>query len=105
MSQQFLQRGWQKMFRLLNVMEIIVNETIDEILRANKDICSCPRCRLDLAAVALNNLPTNYVVTTEGEVFKRTSSLKQQFKVDIIRALTEALKVVSKHPHHSKDNV
>jgi competence protein ComFB len=93
------------MYRLINVMEILVSETIDEILRANEDVCSCPRCKLDLAAVALNNLPTNYVVTTEGEVIKRTSSLKQQFKVDIIRALTEALKVVSKHPHHPKDNV
>lgn len=89
------------MFRLINVMEILVDETLDEILKANKNICSCPRCRLDLAAVALNNLPTNYVVTVEGELFKRTSTLKQQFKVDIIRALTEALKVVSKHPHHS----
>lgn len=89
------------MFRLINVMEILVDETLDEILKANKDICSCPRCRLDLAAVALNNLPTNYVVTVEGELFKRTGALKQQFKVDIIRALTEALKIVSKHPHHS----
>jgi len=92
------------MFQLINVMEILVDETIEEILRSNKDICDCARCRLDLAAVALNKLPTNYVVTTEGEVLKRTNSLKQQFKVDIIRALTEALKVVSKHPHHPKEN-
>ncbi len=90
------------MYRLLNVMEILVDETIDEILRANKDICGCERCRLDLSAVALNNLPTIYVVTTEGEVLKRTNSLKQQFKVDIIRALTEALAVVRKNPHHTK---
>jgi len=83
-------------------MEILVDETIDEILRANKDICGCDRCRLDLSAVALNNLPTIYVVTTEGEVLKRTNSLKQQFKVDIIRALTEALEVVRKNPHHAK---
>lgn len=90
------------MFQLINVMEVLVDETIDEILRANKDICGCARCRLDLAAVALNKLPANYVVTTEGEVLKRTNSLKQQFKVDIIRCLTEALEVVSKNPHHPK---
>ncbi len=92
------------MYRLLNVMEILVDETIDEILRANKDICACDRCRLDLSAVALNKLPTIYVVTTEGEVIKRTNSLKQQFKVDIIRALTEALGVVRKNPHHIKED-
>lgn len=90
------------MYRLLNVMEILVDETIDEIRKANKDICGCDRCRLDLSALALNKLPTNYVVTTEGEIIKRTNSLKQQFKVDIIRALTEALDVVRKHPHHAK---
>jgi competence protein ComFB len=93
------------MFRLMNVMEILVDETIDEMLRANRDICGCARCRLDLAAIALNILPTNYVVTTEGEIFKRTDALKQQFKVDIIRALTEALKIVSKNPHHAKESV
>lgn len=93
------------MFRLVNVMEVLVGETIDEMLRANKDICSCPRCRLDLSAIALNSLPANYVVTTEGEVYKRIGALKQQFKVDIIRALTEAHKIVSKNPHHAKDSV
>ncbi len=89
------------MYRLINVMELMVNETLDEILRAKKDICGCPRCRLDLAAVALNDLPANYVVTDEGEVIKRAHALKQQFKVDIIRALTKALKVVGEHPHHA----
>jgi len=92
------------LFKLVNVMEILVKETIEDILRTNPDYCSCERCRLDLAAIALNRLPVSYVVTTEGEVLLRTSALKQQFKVDIIRAVTEALKVVSERPHHPKKN-
>ncbi len=91
------------MFRLVNVMEVLVMETVEEILKSNKNLCDCLRCQLDMAAIALNKLPTNYVVTTEGEVLLRTNALKQQFKVDIIRAATEALEVVGKHPHHAKN--
>lgn len=92
------------MFKLVNVMEILVMETIEEVLKANINFCSCERCKLDLAAIALNHLPTSYVVTTEGEVLLRTSALKQQFKIDIIRAVTEAIKVVSERPHHPKNS-
>lgn len=92
------------MYRLINVMEVLVNETVEEVLKANKKFCDCQRCKLDIAAIALNKLPTSYVVTLEGEVLLRTGSLKQQFKIDIIRAVTEALEVVSKRPHHVREN-
>lgn len=90
------------MFRLVNVMEFLVNETIEEILRVNKNYCGCRRCRLDTAAVALNKLPASYVVTAEGEVLLRAVSLRQQFKVDVIKAVTEALELVRKRPHHQR---
>lgn len=92
------------MFRLVNVMEGLVMETIEEVLKTQKDACGCRRCRLDMAAIALNKLTPAYVVTAEGEVLLRTSSLKQQFKVDIIRAVTEALALVKKNPHHFREN-
>lgn len=90
------------MYRLINVMEILVTETIKEVLKTNKNLCGCKRCQLDVAAIALNKLPTSYVVTAEGEVLLRSNALKQQFKVDILRAITEAVEVVSKKPHHPK---
>jgi len=92
------------MFRLVNVMEDLVLHTIEEILSTQKDVCGCQRCRLDMAAIALNKLPTSYVVTAEGEVLLRVNSLKQQFKVDIIKAVTEAMALVSKNPHHARQN-
>jgi len=93
------------MLRLVNVMEILVAETIEEILRAKSNICRCERCRLDMAAIALNKLSPKYVVTLEGEVLLRTSALKQQFKVDNIKAVTEAAEVVSKNPHHPREGL
>ncbi len=92
------------MFRLTNVMENLVLDTIEEILSTQKNICGCQRCKLDMAAIALNKLPTSYVVTAEGEVLLRVNSLKQQLKVDIIRTVTEAMALVSKNPHHAREN-
>jgi competence protein ComFB len=91
------------MYRLVNVMEILVNDTIEDILKTNDNLCKCQRCKLDIAAIALNKLPASYVVTLEGEVLLRTGALKQQFKVDIIRGVTEAIGIVSKRPHHPRD--
>ncbi|BAF58438.1 hypothetical protein PTH_0257 [Pelotomaculum thermopropionicum SI] len=94
------EKGGPRMYRLVNVMEILVKETIEEILRSAKNVCGCERCLLDIAAIALNKLPTLYVVTEEGEVLLRTTSLRQQAKVDIIRAVTEAIDIVGQKPHH-----
>jgi len=91
------------MLRLVNVMEIQVQETIEDILKNYQEICRCERCKLDIAAIALNKLSPSYVVTAEGEVLLRVSSLKQQNKVDIIRAVTEAIDIVGKKPHHLRE--
>lgn len=91
------------MLRLVNVMEIQVQETLDDILKKNPAICRCARCRFDMAAISLNKLSPAYVVTAEGEVLLRASSLRQQNKVDVIRAVTEAVNIVGKKPHHSRE--
>ncbi len=89
---------------IVNVMERLVEETLEDILKTNKDtVCECRRCRLDTVAIALNKLPPAYVVTEEGEVLLRTNSLRQQFKVDIIKAVTAALALVRKRPHHQRE--
>lgn len=88
--------------RLFNVMEILVMETIGEILSNNETLCDCERCRMDIAALALNELPNLYVVTAEGEVMQRTRSLRQQTKVDVIKAVSRAISRVADYPHHQK---
>jgi len=91
------------MLRLVNVMEVLVRETIEDILRSYQGICKCERCKLDMAAIALNKLSPSYVVTAEGEVLLRVGSLKQQNKVDIIRVVIEAIGIVGKKPHHLRE--
>lgn len=40
-----------------NYMEELTAENAEEVLAKYKDICKCQRCKLDIIALALNNLP------------------------------------------------
>lgn len=93
------------MMQLKNYMEDLVWEQLDEVIANNPGVCSCDKCRLDIASLALNSLPPRYIVTSAGETYARIKVLEYQFKVDIITAITQALQVVGNNPRHdaSKD--
>ncbi|MDF2634695.1 MAG: Late competence development protein ComFB [Pelosinus sp.] len=85
---------------LKNFMEKLVMEKLDIVINANPSMCNCQRCRYDVAALALNSLPTRYVATSSGATYTKINSLDQQFHVDIISAITQAIRLVKKNPHH-----
>lgn len=80
-------------------MEEAVTNMLDRVLE-NIDVCKCPKCKLDIMALALNRLPPRYVVTKEGELFVKVAELQEQFNVDIITAITAAAFVVKNNPKH-----
>lgn len=86
--------------QLKNFMEDLVLQRLDEVISSHTNICRCEKCRLDIAALALNFLPPRYIVTTQGETYSRISALEQQFNVDILTALSHAVQIVSGKPHH-----
>ena len=88
------------MAHIKNYMEEIVLNLMDEIL---KDIntCTCERCKLDIAALALNDLPPKYIVTDKGELYSKINALRQQFEVDVISAVTKAAVLVKRNPSHN----
>ena len=87
------------MHSLRNYMEELVYEVIDDIADDMK-ICRCERCRLDIAAKALNDLPPLYIITQKGQVYSRINNLKAQFEVDIIAAVSKAAILVKRNPKH-----
>lgn len=87
------------MLKLVNTLEYLVLEKIDDLLQRDETICRCERCRLDIAAIALNSLPPSYVVTVEGEVLKQ---INRQLKVDVLGAVSKAIEKVKENPHHEK---
>jgi competence protein ComFB len=90
--------------KLKNYMEDIVFQLLDEMLE-EKQFCKCDRCRLDVAAITLNHLPTKYVVTEEGEIYAKSDILSSQFRTDVIIQILNAMEIVSKHPHHKQSEV
>jgi len=87
--------------QLKNYMEEFVFSQIKEVL-ADIDMCKCEKCIMDVAAIALNELPPKYVVTEKGELYSKAYLFKQQFGVDAIAAITRAAIIVSKNPRHGQ---
>ena len=89
------------MEQVKNYMEEIVNRIIMDVL-VDINACKCEKCIMDITAYALNNLPPKYIVSEKGELYSRIDSLKQQFEVDVISAITKAAVIVKRNPRHSK---
>ncbi|HMM20261.1 MAG TPA: late competence development ComFB family protein [Selenomonadales bacterium] len=85
---------------LKNYMETLVWQYLDEVLAGYPDACNCEHCRYDVAALTLNFLPPRYVVTSEGQTWAKVNQLNQQFYVDIVAALSNAITIVKSRPHH-----
>ena len=76
---------------LHNYMEDVVEAFLDDILDETEGVCRCPKCRLDILAIALNKLPPRYVVTEKGMVYAKAAELELQFKADVIKDITKAV--------------
>ena len=85
---------------LHNLIEDSVYQVINELVSDNF-MCTCEQCRLDIAAIALNALPPRYVVTNKGASYARADLLEMQKYVDVIGAVTKAIKLVKDHPRHA----
>lgn len=85
--------------QIKNYMEEIVFNQMKEVL-TDINMCTCDKCLLDIAAIALNDLPPKYLVTEKGELYSKINTLKQQFEVDVIAAITKAAVLVKRNPRH-----
>lgn len=92
--------------QIKNMMEGAVERSLADVLE-HKDrygiegMCTCERCLLDVAALALNHLTPHYVVSDKGEVFARALGLNtSQYEIDILHAILVAVRLVNLHPRH-----
>lgn len=83
-------------------MESLVDEVLNNYLQEKNDICKCKSCILDMKARALNKLPPHYVITDRGYIYGKLDEMRMQFNVDILKAVIEAVELVSKNPRHNK---
>ncbi len=87
-----------------NYMENLVANQLEDVMEKNNCSCFCERCKADITAIALNNLPTKYVATEKGVCYAKLSSYENQCFIDIVAAITNAIKIVEKHPRHTDND-
>lgn len=86
--------------KLHNIMEDKVTDITKRLMQDGQDFCTCDRCKLDVIAIALNAVPSKYVVTDKGELFGRANLMTNQSDADIIKEVTRAIDIVRESPRH-----
>lgn len=85
---------------LKNYMEDVVDHILPAMLKAFPDICTCEQCIFDIKAITLNHLKPHYVVTQKGEVYSRINEMHLQFQTDVMKAIIDAIDIVSNNKRH-----
>ncbi len=80
----------------LNIMESMVDGHIEEIIHRFNS-CSCDRCKFDIAALALNNLPPKYIVVEKNEKIRFEDRVETK---QVLNALVAAVIKVRSDPRH-----
>lgn len=86
-------------FSCVNVMHALVEEKVDKYIRLF-GLCTCPRCRIDVKALALTNLPAKYVVIGEEERIPMLSVYEGRYNAAVVSQVMWACKKVMDNPRH-----
>lgn len=82
-----------------NIMQLLVEEKADQYMTLF-GLCRCSRCRNDVLALALNQLPPKYVVMPVRELTPRLSIYEGRFNSAVTAQILRACKEVLEHPRH-----
>lgn len=87
---------------LHNYIEDMLMDRLEHCL-AMLGCCDCERCRMDIMALALNQLPPAYAVAVPlDDRLKR--KLRSAYEVKATATLVNAIQQVKQHPRHPKEN-
>jgi competence protein ComFB len=80
-------------------MEDCVIQLLPAVLKTI-DVCKCERCKMDILAYALNELPPKYVASPKGVIYTKLDAMHIQFDADVASALSKGAQVVKENPRH-----
>ena len=87
------------MLNLKNYMEDVVARLVDQYI-VETGMCDCEKCRMDVMALALNDLPAAYCVTKKGELFTALDAVYLQNQINAKIAVLRAINKVREYPQH-----
>ena len=82
-----------------NIMEILVEHKAETYMELF-GLCCCDRCKMDVQALALTELPAKYVVMGKNELPLRLSLYEGRMNTAITAQILRACKVVLAEPRH-----
>jgi len=82
---------------LRNYTEEMVRSYVNENL-PKEDICNCERCKLDVIAYMLNQLPASYGITHRGYLFDKLNKVDLEHRVTISNCFYKAVVAVKERP-------
>lgn len=88
------------MEKLTNMMEETVLAKIDQ-LWPSTNYCKCEKCKIDIAAYALNRLPPRYVHSFEGKLIHKFDTSTTQMDAEITACVYNAIIKVGEEPEHN----
>jgi len=84
---------------LRNFMEDIVIDKLERTMTTLR-CCECERCKKDVMAYALNELPPAYMVTEPEDLEATIKQLRKTYEVKVTSALIKAVQKVKAQSHH-----
>ena len=89
------------MYKIENYAESVVKLLLEDLLKKYPNICKCEKCKADMLALSLNNIPPKYSVSEEGKAYtKALTEVNIQGNIDMITIVTRAIELVSSNPKH-----
>ncbi len=91
-----IRRPLSSNFDPVNIMELLVEEEIDEIVK-REDGCGCDQCRANILAVALNGLAPRYI-SDMSTLVREMDSYREEYGSLIRERIHKAVEQVKKYP-------
>lgn len=90
-----------KEYTFVNIMErLLLRQDLDSYFKEYQ-VCTCKRCRADVYALTLSNLPAKYVVVSRDSLSLLLGYYENQFKIRIMTELIKACITIRDTPRHS----
>ena len=88
--------------KLVNVMEEIVRGLVSFLLHGveYQTFCHCEQCEMDVNAIALNALPTRYIVSPKSRDFVFEQLNTPENLEEINKQIIRAIHIVNRYPRH-----
>ena len=88
-------------FVCFNLTQALVEDKAEKLMR-QFGMCTCNRCKVDVTAIALSNLPAKYVAMQNRDILPLLSMYEEKYSAAVTVQVMSACKMVMRRPHHGR---